>query len=216
MIVPGTRRLFVCRLNESAMIRHDPIRMNVLLSALVALLFAGCRQAPESFDKIDLRSVHATFEGNGVTHFVFGEDFPFEEDLRHFRRLLPVASNIFLVAAENENDAWHAAIRFKGSDPCILPKADEPKQIWLAAYFGFAPSDPTRFTIDSLETNRSKLRLTYSVPARIDVSSADTRPYLAIAPIKGLQPGPYTLELRQSRTGDVTLMRRIRLVSPND
>jgi len=137
-----------------------------------------------------------------------------QEFLEPFLKLRPRSSSIFLTAASNIDEAVEAAIRFHGPEDVTLPRADENSHIWMIVFFGWGSSAPPRWEVESIEQSPSKLVVRFSKPAAV-VRTTDFVPYFVLAPLKDLQAGTYQLELRNSATNELSLMRTVKLIAPN-
>ncbi|MCI0742409.1 MAG: hypothetical protein L0Y72_25535, partial [Gemmataceae bacterium] len=173
----------------------------------------SCSSNSERMEKIPLSSIYASNGQENLKQIGFTDDLPFQDTIESFQKLKPGVSNLFLARARDVNGAFEAALSFQVWPPSVGRKEGEQAQVWLIAYFGRAPSDPTRWIIESVEYNQAKIVLNFSEVAKIGIRSADSRPYFVLVPLKTVPQGKCQLELRNAGTGAVTLARIVDMTS---
>jgi len=135
--------------------------------------------------------------------------------LRKFKVVSNGASNVFLVDAANAQDAISASVGvFFGGRPVDVPApVNKPNPAtgshWLVAYLGLGPSEPTWWNVESIEVSGGKVRLSYRTPPPSSPVTSDVHAYYFWVPLGTLEPNSYRLELCDSVSGVVTLMRRV-------
>ncbi len=117
-------------------------------------------------------------------------------------------STILLVYEKDILDAVKSTrIVFLGGETPPINKDEQ--QHWLVVFFGRHPSSPCWWIIDSVERSSGKMSLNYHNPTNPPLATtADMAHYFAWVPLGKLKRGSYNVELRNSRTGEVELMRR--------
>jgi hypothetical protein len=195
------------------------IRSNVwhiaLIMTVVSLAHCGCDGGDsEKFQKIPSGEIYTTAIQKGLEHVSLGDHLPFKGQIEIFNQLQPSASNLFLTQANDLNEAVEAGVRLQGRANLRLPKDAKDSEIWLVVFFGRAQSSPQNWTIDSVEFSQTKVRVNYTVPSKIIIRTRDYVPYFAFVRLKDLIAGRYDLELRESGSKEVTLMRKVRLQPP--
>ena len=123
--------------------------------------------------------------------------------------LPPGASNLFLSTAKDVNEAISMALRFPEQSEVLLPKQGDKSQIWMIVFMGSTSSVPPHWTIERVEYNQSKIRVTYSVESRLGARTRDLHPYFYWIPLQGIQYGKYDLLLRDSATKEIVLSRKV-------
>lgn len=135
----------------------------------------------------------------------------------YLRQLLSGAngsSNVFLVDATSLHDALAASFEvLVGSRSAETPapvNAPNPKRgtFWLVAYLGTAPSNPTWWTIESVNVTNNRVVLDYR-KAKPTSATADSHRYYYWVPLGKLTPGVYEIQLRDVDQNAVNLMRRV-------
>jgi hypothetical protein len=128
-------------------------------------------------------------------------------------------ANVILVrgkdVAEAVNAAREALTRGRGSgDVPFTPewKGSEKAEHWLVFYLGTAGSVPPAWLVESVEFKDKTIRVNYLKPIR-KVTSGDAHRYLFWVPLGQLPDGVYSLELFDTGMNELTLMRRVRIIS---
>lgn len=208
---------FLRRRNAEKRLAAASIQGTVLsLAAVFVLAFgalgcAGSQPSSEKLDKLPITSIHSTSGQKGLQHVTLGADFVDQEILERFNKLLPRASNLFVCQATDVSEAMRAGLRFDGRSTIPLPKQGDKSQLWLIVFLGFKASSPPQWIIDSVEYNQAKLRVTFSVESELLQRTRDSHPYFYLIPLKGIKRGSYDVELRESNTKEVVLMRKVRI-----
>jgi hypothetical protein len=176
------------------------------ICAVASLLLTSPATDAQKLDEVPLSSIYVTSEQKGLNHVVIGKDVRNMEAWREFLKARPQVSALLLRPGEKISD-FTTKMPFGGGDV--------QRPLWLVVFFGFAPSRPPEWTIDSIERGPWKVRVNYhlatSAPAAKDVHVI---PYFAWVPLGDPPAGKYALELADSRTREITLMRRFTVVAP--
>jgi hypothetical protein len=134
--------------------------------------------------------------------------------LQQMQKVSIGGSNVYLVDATNLQDALSASL-----STLIAPRsADTPAPVnttnpnrgslWLFAYLGSGPSNPTWWIIEKVELEKGKVILRYR-PSKPSPATADVHPYYYWIPIGRLEPGSYELQLVNQDENSIRLMRRV-------
>jgi hypothetical protein len=159
----------------------------------------GCGSKTET---ISLSSVFVSSDQKGLQHARGDVDDEAWREFIHFR----APPNIFFVRGKGISEVVAESIRFRTGQP------EGP--VWLAVFFGYSHSTPVEWTIESIQRTRGKVSVNFRLPEPGQVRTADVSPYWAWIPLDQVAPGPYVLELIDSRTGEITLMRRVEVTGP--
>ena len=175
-------------------------------------------------DTIPLTEVVAASSQDGLQHIheILQDKQENKSTLGYFKKIVersPGASSVFLVDAESLPDAINASASvFAGSKSAATPvPASKQKAVrgnqWLVAYLGTAHSDPMRWIVKSVSTDKGQIRLSYQEPESF-IGTADSYPYFYWVPLGKLKPGTYQVELYDADEKAVTLMRRVVVEQP--
>ena len=130
---------------------------------------------------------------------------------RLLRRFKNAGSNLFIVQGETDVEAMGASERaFNGlsADRPIAQLNYDPKGThWMVAYLGIGSSTPV-YKIESITQESNRIRITYCKPNPLS-ATADVRRYLYWIKLGELKAGEYELELFDSDSDKVMLMRRV-------
>lgn len=135
-------------------------------------------------------------------------------DLRRINSSPNGASNIFLVEAGSICDAVSASAGIlaglRTADTPALTNSVSPSlgRHWLVAYLGTGPSTPTWWSVERVDAETNKLKLTYRKAPPSPVTS-DEHSYLFWVPLEHLAPGTYQLELYDAERDGASLVRRV-------
>lgn len=135
-------------------------------------------------------------------------------DLRRIKSSPNGASNVFLVEAGSICDAVSASAGIlaglRTADTPALTNSVNPSlgRHWLVAYLGTGPSTPTWWSVERVNAETNKLKLTYRKAPPSPVTS-DEHSYLFWVPLEHLAPGTYQLELHDAERDGASLVRRV-------
>jgi len=145
----------------------------------------------------------------------------FDNFMRQIQTASKGSSNIFLVDATNIHDAMSATfsmlVGLRSADTPAPVKTAQPKRgsHWLVAYLGSGPTNPTWWTIESVQVSEGKLVLSYRKSKPMPATD-DVHPYYYWIALGKLSPGAYKVQLFDTDKGVVTLMRRVEVTSINE
>jgi len=128
------------------------------------------------------------------------------------------ASNLFLVAAANVDDAIRASSEVLLGGAVVSPPAtvNNPKPLrgshWLVAYLGVGHSSPPGCVIKAVSVNGSRIRIAYQYTHPNTVTK-DIHPYYYWVPVGKLSDGLFKLELYDTELKEITLMRLVEVKS---
>lgn len=215
----GSRHLFLASggKNRRVCLRAAKMKSASLLAlgralavAVGAMACASCSQQLEKLETIPLAEIYATQPNDGMKRLVLVNELPFDGDrLEWFLKLRPRASNLYLATANNLKEAAEAAIRFDGRPNLTFP-ADDKVDVWLVVFFGFAHTNPVRWTIESIQVTEAKIRVNFASPEIVQ-RTQDFEPYFVLAPLKNFKAGTYELQLHDSTSKETTLSRKVRV-----
>lgn len=128
------------------------------------------------------------------------------------------ASNLFLVAAANIDDAIQASSEVLLGGAVVSPPAtvNNPKALrgshWLVAYLGVGHSSPPGCVIKAVSVNGPRIRIAYKYTHPNTVTK-DIHPYYYWVPVGKLSDGLYKLEHYDTELKEITLMRLVEVKS---
>lgn len=189
------------------------------------LLMTAYVKAEESQDPkveeartIPLTEIVTTSPQKGLRNIddVLGPAEAYNTFMARFRNVTDGSSNAFLVDAIELRDALNASSRVlfgsRSADtpaPVNTPNAVRGR-LWLVAYLGSGPSNPTWWTIESVRVAKGKVVLNYHRP-KPQPATADVWRYLYWIPLGNLQPASYEVQLIDADTNALTLLRRVEI-----
>ncbi len=190
---------------------------------VLALLVTSCDSAskekpePEPVAKtIPLKSIYSTNGQEGLIPVKRREKDPSKAHLEAIRQeVRGGASNILLVNGDDIVQAVNATRwAFTGGRSLEVPVRPEPgdgpkpASFWMVAFLGIDGSTPPAWLVRSAERKGQNIRLSVIKPKR-NSSTKDERHYFVWVPLGKLEAGRYTLELFDTETKELTLMRRV-------
>jgi hypothetical protein len=171
----------------------------------------------EKFSDVPLASVFVTWPQKGLQYADYGDESGVDQELvRKFLELRPRASNLFLVKVKNRREAIEAGLSFLGGRDLTLPTKEDKYETWLVAFLGFSSSSPPRWNVEKVSASQTTIRIDVILDSRPLQRTRDLFPYFAFIPIKGLKPGTYHLDLRESPGMESMMTRKVRLLEERD
>lgn len=154
-----------------------------------------------------MQAVKATSNNDGLPTEKYGASL--QRLLRDFKN---AGSNVFIVQGETDVEAIEASERaFAGYAGIERPVAkrdyDAKGTHWMVAYLGAGSSTPV-YEVDSITQEGNRIRFAFSKPNPLIVTT-DVRRFLYWIRLGKLKAGDYELELFDSDSDKVVLMRRV-------
>jgi hypothetical protein len=161
----------------------------------------------------ELRSLRDTWEKD-----INKPSTAFDTFMRQIQNINNGGSNVFIVDATNLYGALSASSNIligsrRADTPAPVDTADpERGSHWLVAYLGSGPSNPTWWTVESVEVDKGKVVLSYR-ESKPRPATDDMRRYYYWVSLGRLTPGAYEVQLFDVEKGAATLMRRVEVSS---
>lgn len=194
---------------------HRITKVVGLAIGITAFVCVSCAQNADKLEKMPQNRMYATHPHSEIKRAVLDDELD-REILGSFLNLLPRASNIFLAKARDVKSAAEAGVGFLGRDELILSNLRKGEHPWLVVFFGFAQSSPRQWTVQSVEYSTTAIRVTFAIAALKGQSrTADYSPYFLYVPFPDMRAGSYRLELRDSAKQEPTLVRNVRVGTPD-
>ena len=127
-------------------------------------------------------------------------------------------SNVFLVDATDVHSAIAASfsvlVGSRSADEAVPENKPDPTRrgrYWLVVYLGSGPSSPTWWTIEEAAVESGKVVVSYRM-SKPRPATDDIHRYYYWIPLGKLDPGTYQVELFDSASKTVRLMRCVEVI----
>jgi hypothetical protein len=169
-----------------------------------------------NYEEIPLNSIYSTIEQEGLKGVAISDKFVQQAIVDSFIELGPRISNLFVVDG-TISDAITQSLKMQGKARIYVRDKGEAKPLWLVVFFGYSSSSPRKWALNSVERGEGKIRVNYSLPRDTNqIRTANLVPRFLWVPLEHQKTGKYVLELVNASTDEVSLMRRVEIISKRD